>query len=89
MLLTKTTISEYSEREFLKFLNEIYNANETETEATLDRMLDHLVSITEHPKGTDLLFWPEPGKTGSGEEVLKDVKEWCKENGKPGFQQAG
>ncbi|NBF11439.1 bacteriocin immunity protein [Pseudomonas sp. Fl4BN1] len=43
--------------------------------------------ISEYPAGSDLLYYPEPGKSGP-EAVVKEVKEWRAVNGKAGFKQS-
>ncbi|WP_434703844.1 bacteriocin immunity protein [Pseudomonas sp. Z1-12] len=45
--------------------------------------LHHPRYISEHPSGSDLLYYPEAGKSGP-EAVVKEVKEWRAANGKPG-----
>ena len=42
-------------------------------------------ALTEHPSGSDLIFYPDPEKDGP-EFVVKEVKEWRANNGKPGFR---
>ena len=82
-------ISDYTEAEFLDFLNRIFYIEGTEGEETVNQWLVYFSMITEHPAGTDLIYWPEIGKTGEPEEVLKEVKDWREQNGKPGFKQVG
>jgi Colicin immunity protein / pyocin immunity protein. len=42
--------------------------------------------ITEHPSGSDLIYYPEPGVENFPEGIVKTVKEWRAANGKPGFK---
>lgn len=47
-------------------------------------------AITHHPKGSDVIFYPDPGNDGTPEGILEEVKRWRSEQGLPGFkQQAG
>jgi hypothetical protein len=82
----KNSISEYSESEFLKLLQTICDA-EAETEEEHSTLIDQFEKITEHPSGSDLIYFPEDGEDDSPEGILKTVKEWRAKNGKPGFKQ--
>ncbi|TPW37275.1 bacteriocin immunity protein, partial [Mixta tenebrionis] len=42
--------------------------------------------LTEHPDGSDLIFYPRDDREDSPEGVVKEVKEWRANNGKPGFK---
>ncbi|WP_016676051.1 bacteriocin immunity protein, partial [Yersinia pestis] len=46
----------------------------------------HFTKITEHPSGSDLIYYPEDGADDSPEGILELVKKWRAENGKPGFK---
>ncbi|MGI4840754.1 MAG: bacteriocin immunity protein [Janthinobacterium lividum] len=77
-------ISEMSEAEFLIFVKKIYNDEYETEEGHIDAILK-FERLVEHPSGSDLLFYPEPGKSGP-EAVVKEVKEWRAANGKVGFK---
>ncbi|UFH48833.1 bacteriocin immunity protein [Pseudomonas sp. KNUC1026] len=53
---------------------------------------EHLAWITQfayasqHPKATDLLYYPEPGADRSAEGILEDVLAWRHVEDLPGFQ---
>lgn len=81
--------SEYTETEFLDFVNNIYHADRKTylTEALHTAAVMAFEKLSEHPAGSDLLYYPEPGKDGP-EAVVKEVKEWRAANGKPGFKSA-
>lgn len=74
-----------SELEFLVFVKKIYEADFYPEEAHTHAVLE-FERISEHPSGSDLLYYPEAGKSGP-EAVVKEVKEWRAANGKPGFKQ--
>ncbi|MDK6923875.1 bacteriocin immunity protein, partial [Escherichia coli] len=50
-------------------------------------LLEHFVKITEHPDGTDLIYYPSDNRDDSPEGIVKEIKEWRAANGKPGFKQ--
>ena len=78
------SINEISEADFLSFIIKIYNDEYATEEEHIDAILE-FKALTEHPSGSDLLFYPEEGKSGP-EAILKEVKEWRAANGKPGFK---
>lgn len=43
--------------------------------------------LSEHPKGSDVIFYPDQGKDYSPEGIVREVKEWRRENGKSGFKE--
>ncbi|AUM71715.1 bacteriocin immunity protein [Pseudomonas fluorescens] len=69
----------------LVFVKKIYEADFYPEEAHTHAVLE-FERISEHPSGSDLLYYPEAGKSGP-EAVVKEVKEWRAANGKPGFKQ--
>ncbi|EIW3594260.1 bacteriocin immunity protein [Salmonella enterica] len=81
----KYSISDYTETEFKKIIEDIINCEGDEK--TQDDNLEHFISVTEHPSGSDLIYYPEGNNDGSPETVIKEVKEWRAANGKPGFKQ--
>ncbi|MFJ2456874.1 bacteriocin immunity protein [Pseudomonas protegens] len=85
----KNSISDYSESDFLEFTRNIYISNIAmfPTEDSHIKAVLEFERLTEHPAGSDLLYYPEPGKSGP-EAVVKEVKEWRAANGKPGFKTA-
>ena len=74
-------ISEYTEAEFISFLQEIFTANKNAPDEVLDPMLDTLEQLTEHPAGSDLIYYPEDGADNSAEGITQTIKEWRAENG--------
>lgn len=55
-------------------------------EKQLDDLVDEFERLTEHPSGSDLMFWPAPGSDASIEGILNEVERWRLENGLPGFK---
>ncbi|MBD2784835.1 bacteriocin immunity protein [Xenorhabdus sp. DI] len=82
----KNSINDYTEEEFLKLLQIICDSD-TETEEEHNSLIDHFEEVTEHPSGSDLIYFPKEGEDDSPAGILKTVKEWRLNNGKPGFKQ--
>ena len=79
-------ISDYTETEFLEFVRGISEV-EGKTEADVDKLVDEFCRLTEHPEGSDVIFYPDDDREDSPEGIVKEVKEWRARNGKPGFKQ--
>ena len=80
-------ITEYTEAEFLSLVTKICNADyETEKEHT--KAVRLFKKLTEHPDGTDLIYYPKQGQDDSPTGIVKVVKAWRAANGKPGFKSA-
>lgn len=88
--LSKSSIEDYTEAEFMLLLREFFeDTNDLKgaaLEAHLSQLTDHFVSIVGHPHGSDLIFYPAPGVDDSPEGVLSEVKKWREANGLPGFK---
>lgn len=82
--MKKSTI-EITEKEFLAFIIKISEGDFPSEKAHNDAVLE-FKRISEHPAGSDLLFYPEPGKESS-EAIVNEIKTWRTSNGKPGFKQ--
>ena len=77
-------ISDMSEAEFLIFVTKVYKNEYASEDEHIDAILE-FKRLSEHPSGSDLLYYPDPGK-GGPEAIVKEVKEWRAANGKPGFK---
>lgn len=77
-------ISDMTESEFLAFVVRVYNDEYVTEEEHVDAILEFNKMI-EHPAGSDLIYYPEEGRSGP-EAVVKEVKQWRAANGKPGFK---
>ncbi|MBD8098210.1 bacteriocin immunity protein [Pseudomonas fluorescens] len=84
----KSSISEYTEAEFLEFMEEIFKENIAKTDDQLDILLEHFERITEHPESTDLIYYAATDAESTPEAITNKVKEWRAANGKPGFKTA-
>ncbi|ATI93475.1 bacteriocin immunity protein [Salmonella enterica] len=84
----KKSISDYTEAEFIEFMKEIDKENVAETDDKLDLLLNHFEQVTEHPDGTDLIYYAASDAESTPEAITLKIKEWRAANGKPGFKQA-
>ncbi|MEC4169496.1 bacteriocin immunity protein [Pseudomonas sp. MS-1(2024)] len=82
----KSSFSEYTEAEFLEFMETVFQENVAEADERLDMLLEHFEKITEHPEGTDLIYYAASDLDSTPEAITKKVKEWRAANGKPGFK---
>ena len=83
--MSDKSISDYTEYEFLEFVRKIYQA-ESASEEEEDKLVDEFERLTEHPDGSDLIFYPRDNREDSPEGIVQEVKEWRATNGKPGFK---
>ncbi|MBH3461473.1 bacteriocin immunity protein [Pseudomonas putida] len=85
----KKNLSDYTEKEFLSFLDGIatvdpliYPSEKAHTKAVLE-----FERLTQHPLGSDLLYYPKKhGLDGTLEELVKVLTQWRAEQGLPGFK---
>lgn len=80
----RKSISEFTRQEFLDFVVKLSDpTGRTEEEDT--RWVRKFRDLAQHPKGSDLLFYPDPDM-GSDEAVVDEVERYRRENGLPGFK---
>lgn len=83
----KNSLSDYTEAEFIQLLEELAKEDaEAETDDRADLLLLHFKKISQHPAGSDLIYYPEPGADNSPTGVTQIVKEWRAAQGLPGFK---
>ncbi|MEF9899098.1 MAG: bacteriocin immunity protein [Pseudomonas sp.] len=80
----KNTISDYTENEFVDLLQRIISHDDTQPE--VDKLVFHFEEVSEHPAGSDLIFYPEDGADDSAAGITQTVKEWRAAQGLPGFK---
>ncbi|PKA72951.1 colicin immunity protein/pyocin immunity protein [Pseudomonas baetica] len=80
----KNTFSDYTESEFEALLQRIINHDGAEPE--VDKLVFHFEEVSEHPAGSDLIFYPEDGADDSASGITQTVKEWRAAQGLPGFK---
>jgi hypothetical protein len=80
----KNQFGDYTESEFLGLLSDIVEVNGPEEYQ--DQLLEHFIQVTEHPLGSDLIYYPENPADATPERILEIVKEWRTRNGLSGFE---
>ena len=82
----KNNIADYTESEFLSFIQEIFIENTAETDERLDPLLEHFETISGHPHGTDLIYYPSGEEEGTPEGIMNEIKKWRRSQGLPLFK---
>jgi len=80
------TISDYTEKEFLDFVRKICKIQGYNSEKEHSEAVSQFEILSEHPDGSDLIYYPKEGQDDSPEGIVKEVKEWRAKNNKPGFK---
>ncbi|HGJ5868510.1 bacteriocin immunity protein [Arsenophonus nasoniae] len=83
--MKKKNISDYTEKEFLGLVRKLFNVENTSEQEDVRNILE-FKRLSEHPDGSDLIYYPKENREDSPEGVVKEVKEWREKNGKPGFK---
>jgi len=78
-------ISNYTETAFLEFLNKICRSEYTTEKAQISAVL-LFEELTEHPDGSDLIYYADSDEDSTPEAIIEKVKAWRAANGKPGFK---
>lgn len=81
----KNTFSDYTESEFVALLQRIISHDGTEPE--VDKLVFHFEEVSEHPAGSDLIFYPEDGADDSASGITQTVKKWRAAQGMLGFKE--
>ena len=81
----KSTITEYTEADFLKLVVDICKVN-VSSEKEHNDLVMHFCDITQHPDGSDLIYYPENPEDGTPENIVRIVKEWRLSQGLPVFK---
>ena len=83
--MSATSISDYTEEEFLEFLTEICKSEYLTEKDQIEAVL-LFEELTEHPDGSDLIYYADSDEDSTPEAIIKKVKAWRAANGKPGFK---
>lgn len=81
----KDKFEEYTESEYMSLIDRLFQGGFS-SEEEHDAIVDNIVSTSEHPNGTGVLYYPEEGVEDSPAGALKAIKDWRAANGKPGFK---
>ncbi|MBL4980137.1 bacteriocin immunity protein [Pseudomonas fluorescens] len=82
----KQSFSEYTRDDFLLLMKGILKENTAPTDERLDKLLQHFELTTEHPKGTDLIYYAASDAESTIEAITKRIENWRTTNNKPGFK---
>ncbi|ENG7506303.1 bacteriocin immunity protein [Vibrio parahaemolyticus] len=85
--MKRTSITDYTESEFLSLVEQIFKENVAETDDVLDELLELFETITEHPDGSDLIYYPEYPDADTPENIVRIVKRWRQSQGLPCFKE--
>ncbi|EIR2108158.1 colicin immunity protein [Salmonella enterica subsp. enterica serovar Sarajane] len=85
--MEKKTISDYTEAEFLEFVRRICLVSDYKTENEHTKAVLKFETLSGHPNGSDLIYYPKEGQDDSPEGIVAEVKKWRAENGLPGFKE--
>ncbi|WP_392397386.1 bacteriocin immunity protein [Citrobacter sedlakii] len=93
MPVLKDRLEDYTENEFLEILYEFRKNTRKEKELKgkkpdeyFDMLMDNFIKVTNHPKGSDLIVFPDKDEDGEPSKVLELVKNWRKSQGLPLFK---
>jgi hypothetical protein len=78
-------LSDYTEKEFLEFVSRICKAEYPTEKEQIDAVL-LFEKLTEHPDGSDLIYYADSDEESTPEAIIEKVKAWRAANGKPGFK---
>lgn len=81
----KNNISDYTEAEFLIFVKKLFNVENTTEEENVENIFE-FERLSEHPSGSDLIYYPNKNRPDTPEGIVQEVKEWIAQQGKPGFK---
>ncbi len=82
----KATLKDYTESEFQALVDKIWAVDLSRQDH--DRLINHFDLIVGHPKGADLLFYPnEKFNPNSSESVVYYVKDWHRKQGGTAFKE--
>ncbi|MFF7862584.1 MULTISPECIES: bacteriocin immunity protein [unclassified Pseudomonas] len=88
----KQSLSDYTELEFLELVSDLYEDRTGLSGVALENHRIESVllfeKLTEHPDGSDVIYYPPQGADASPQGVVNRVKAWRAANGKPGFKPA-
>jgi len=83
----KRSFSDYTEHDFVEFVDEIRKEDKAPTDERADVLVRHFNYIVGHPSGMDLIYYPEPGADTSSAGIARTVAAWRAANALPGFKQ--
>lgn len=88
MIEFKKKFEDYTELEYSALIIRLFEGDYS-SEMEHDAIVENIVATSEHPNGTDILYYPEEGVEDSAGGALNAIKQWRAANGKPGFKAEG
>jgi len=79
-------IEDLTREEFLSFVRGIFDVSKNRD--IHDELIDQFEDISQHPSGSDLLFYPENPEDSTPERVVEIVDQCRARSGLPGFKSA-
>ncbi|MGK3131141.1 bacteriocin immunity protein [Pantoea sp. C8B4] len=79
----KHRFEEYTEAEFTRLVSLIFSAEGGE--GFQDELLENFIAVTEHPEGSDLIYYSDDDEL-TPEKVVTTVRLWRKQEGLPTFK---
>lgn len=79
----KAKLEQYTEAEFIRLVQEIFDV--VGGEAYQDELIEHVCTVSEHPDGSDLIFYNNDDDI-TPQGIVEEIKAWREANGKPGFK---
>lgn len=80
----QSSIDQYTEDDFIGLINEIIEAQGSD--AYQDELLENFIAVTEHPDGSDLIYYPDNPADATPERIVEIVKRWRRSQGLPCFK---
>lgn len=84
----KEKLQDYTRDEFVKLIKKITEVNVSKSKH--DKLIHHFDQIVKHPKGADLLFYPDPNLDSYGYDetgnIVMGIKLWHNNNGQLAFK---
>jgi len=78
-------IEEYTEADFLLLVKKICDSAYATEKEQIDAVLE-FETLTEHPDGSDLIYYAESDQEATPEVIVAKIKEWRTANGKQNFK---
>ncbi|GKX63424.1 colicin immunity protein E2 [Pragia fontium] len=83
-MILRSRLNEYTEAEFLELINALCNDLGTEQQQNL--WLEHFIEVTNHPDGSDLIYYPVYEEDGTPQRIIEIVKQWRSSQGLASFK---
>lgn len=83
--MSSSNFSDYTEKQFLELLTRICKSGYATEKEQIDAVL-LFEELTEHPEGSDLIYYADSDEDSTPEAILNKVKAWRSANGRKGFK---